>query len=988
MDTFLKKAILGHLLLLGFLLCRAGDLILASPNVRATIVVGTNASEVEKYAAQELQRAIRIMSGINLSIDDKGLQNTGVQIIIGTPVTNRQIASLSGKLKLDGSGQEQIAVLREGSILYLAGQTPRAALYATYTFLQDVLGARWLWPGETGEFLPGRARISIGDLFITEAPSFPIRSLAITGTRNGDPDTDTWMARNRMNVVSVPPTANEDAKKTNLRRQKGFLLRIAGHNVVLPDSILQAHPQYIAELGGKRLFQPGGGLQLCWSNAGVQTEIAGTMARWWDRNPHVDIIHFYPADNQRYCQCASCRAMGDVSSRWQKFSAAVIAKVEKTHPGKKYWTYAYQGYKKPPQTKPAPFEFVGYTLYDASYRHLLSGGHPYNQLPLAEMKEWMDKGVNLGIRGYEFIIFKDPMFVPLVSWVTDEMKWMKKEGLAGYMSELPPYGSPQRALPENTYWNGSRMALYAVARAMWNANLPADSLVKDWCTTVYGPAAASMEAYYWQMDHAWRNTDKKISLYTNSPAPEVDRFLSTELFDKASGYFAEARTTIESLVDAQKRKRINAQITLESKMLENWQKIYRYKKGLAGRYKTDIIKERSRSKTADLTILPAFEAKDGKAAPKPTDVSVTWTPHALSLHIVCKGIDGNRSGAKQLKHDEDLTDDDAVVIFVQPDANSPSVMQFAVNAKGATYDALTGGGYHFRKTWEPDWSALSSVGKEAWTVTVQIPFSTLGIAAKDSAQFKMSVKRTGPSANEYSGWPDASPFNPANFALVTLLNERTDNLDKRIILYDAGADGGNLSVEFQQQGWETAAGIANEKELEKELQQDAGVLLLRYDGRWDLSNDFLSKAVNDYLLKGRVVVISATSDVPVDKWFDVPAVKWTGNNNAPTRRSSFVMNGGWLGQPYDISNVFKKSLTPQSAFTPLGEGWNVVAKIDLKEGRSQPFLLTKQIGKGVLVLTTSFMGYNGGYEMFGNRNMGNVVKLMANLKAFQNAGLE
>jgi hypothetical protein len=954
------------------------DLVLVQGAQHATIVVSSEASSVERYAGEELQRAIRLMSGAALEIGSATSGMQGTRIVIGTPATNKEIKNIKSVLKLNDSNEEQIAIVRKDNTLYLAGQTPRAALYATYTFLQDVLGARWLWPGATGEFLPKHKNITVGNLSLFELPSIPLRSLAITGARGGDPDVDTWMARNKMNNISVSPRINPNDEKSKERRQKGFLSHVSGHNIVLPDSLLKKHPEYIAELGGKREFQPGSAVQLCWSNPGVQDEVAKMMASWWDENPYIEAIRFYPADNQRYCQCTQCKALGDVSTRWQKFSAAIIAKVEKTHPGKKYMTYAYQGYKAVPQTQPAPFDYIGYTLYDASYRHLLSSGNKYNQMPVNEIDGWLSKGARLGIRGYEYIIFKDPMFVPLVSWIVDEMSWIKGKGLIAYTSELPPYGSPRNALPENTYWNGSRMSLYAAAKAMWNTDLSADSIVKDWCTTVYGPAAASMTAYYWQMDKAWRSADGKISLYTNSPAPEVDKFLSPELFDKANDYFTEARTKIESITDVEKRNRINEQITLENKMLGNWQKVYRYKKNLAGRYKTEIVKAPT-NQIAENTKLPVFETKNGKAALNTTNVSMTWTDKELSLRIVCNAENANR--VKQLKHDENITNGDAVVIFIQPDANQSSVMQFVLNAKGTTYDAITSGGYNFDKSWNPDWTAISSAEKSAWTATVQIPFKTLGLTAKDSLQFKMSVKRTGNSANEFSGWPDASSFNPGNFASVTLVNEKKDNLDKRIILYDANVDGGNLSVEFQEHGWDVAAGVSNEKELKERLQEDAGTLLLRYDKGWNLSDGFLSKEINDYLKKGRVVVITATNDLPVEKWFNVPAVKWTGNKNTPTRRSSFVINAScWLDQPNKLSTVFERSLTPQSAFVPSTQGWNVISKINLKDGTAQPFLLTKQVGKGLLVLTTSFMGYNGGYEMFGNRNMGNVVRLIENLQ--------
>jgi hypothetical protein len=78
----------------------------------------------------------------------------------------------------------------------------------------------------------------------------------------------------------------------------------------------------------------------------LQTAIANMIKGWWTDNPDVDIAHIYPADNQLYCQDALCQSLGsDVTTRWQNFTKAVIAKVNLTHPGKRYWTYAYQQYK-------------------------------------------------------------------------------------------------------------------------------------------------------------------------------------------------------------------------------------------------------------------------------------------------------------------------------------------------------------------------------------------------------------------------------------------------------------------------------------------------------------------------------------------------------------------------------------------------------------------------------------------------------------------
>ncbi|QEC43641.1 DUF4838 domain-containing protein [Pseudobacter ginsenosidimutans] len=568
---------------------KAEELIIVKNGQQAVVVVGKNASSVEQYAARELQRTIQLMSGAMLKIENGNERIP--RIVIGTPASQDEIARLVNEMKLQGAGEEQLAVYRTGNTLFLAGNTPRAALYATYTFLTDVLGARWYWPGASGEYIPERKTITIDTLQISDSPDLAIRSLAITGVPNGDPDTDTWMARNRLNLVSSRAGGDSSGKIIPVRREKGFLIRIAGHNVILPEPLLREHPEYLAEIGGKRQFHPRNASHLCWSNPAVQDEVVKMIAGWWKESPYPDIVHFYPADQTLYCQCGNCKAMGDISTRWQKFSRILIGKLEKIVPGKRYWTYAYLEYKKVPDTVPAPFELIPYALYDVSYRHLLSGNSEYNKESIAELDGWMSKGVNTGIRGYEYIIFKEPMLTPMVSWVVDQMRWAHQRGLTAYMSELPAFNMPANTAPEHTYWNCSRLALYAATRAMWNTDITAEEVVKDWCATVYGPAAEEMVQYYFDLESAWRNNPEKITLFLNSAVAHVDDIFSDPLFQKLEYQFEASEKKIRSITDSRQTVRIGSQLSLEKKMLANWKRLFELKHRNAGIHTMDTTKK-------------------------------------------------------------------------------------------------------------------------------------------------------------------------------------------------------------------------------------------------------------------------------------------------------------------------------------------------------------------------------------------------------------
>jgi hypothetical protein len=66
-------------------------------------------------------------------------------------------------------------------------------------------------------------------------------------------------------------------------------------------------------------------------------------------------------------------------------------------------------------------------------------------------------------------------------------------------------------------------------------------------------------------------------------------------------------------------------------------------------------------------------------------------------------------------------------------------------------------------------------------------------------------------------------------------------------------------------------------------------------------------------------------------------------------------------------------------------GWRIFATRGMASGPAQPFLLAYRIGDGYLVLTTSALGYSGGFEMFGSATPLNTVKLVENLRALQDS---
>ena len=108
----------------------------------AQIVISATSNSTVKYAAQELQRAIQKISDAQLLIVNNISKST-FNIVIGTPQNNADIKAAN---LFNTQNAEEIRIVRRGKVLFLAGPTPRAALYAVYTYLQDELHCRWYWP--------------------------------------------------------------------------------------------------------------------------------------------------------------------------------------------------------------------------------------------------------------------------------------------------------------------------------------------------------------------------------------------------------------------------------------------------------------------------------------------------------------------------------------------------------------------------------------------------------------------------------------------------------------------------------------------------------------------------------------------------------------------------------------------------------------------------------------------------------------------------
>src|SRR5690606_8214640 len=88
--------------------------------------------------------------------------------------------------------------------------------------------------------------------------------------------------------------------------------------------------------------------------------------------------------------------------------------------------------------------------------------------------------------------------------------------------------------------------------------------------------------------------------------------------------------------------------------------------------------------------------------------------------------------------------------------------------------------------------------------------------------------------------------------------------------------------------------------------------------------------------------------------------------------------GSWQWQPHALQDVIRNRITPASAYRPLSDAWEVLAKLRMADDEEIPYLMRQDLGKGQSVLTSSNLGYSGGHEMFRSLNTRNAAMLVDN----------
>ena len=297
-------------------------------------------------AAEGLRQAVKEATGLSLPVTVSSAA-TGKGFYLGSNFAARDGLDAKGM-----SGWQNAYSVKDGSIYFYGArdytgykETPGwswahgilPSIRAEARFMEDVMGVRFVMPGQVGMEVPKRAAIELKEgLVSSETPR-------VTYGAN--------LNRNCLHSI-----ANQCFGAGNYKTYGGHLYPIA-----CPfDKYAKTHPEYfgLCKSGRRYCDEPGaksGWAPLCFTNPEVEQLIIDELCRQFDAG--ADVCQLAPGDSGRYCECEKCQNYGGLkdnpgtlhSEQIWLFHRHIAERMLKERPGKIVHILSYGPTHQPPR---------------------------------------------------------------------------------------------------------------------------------------------------------------------------------------------------------------------------------------------------------------------------------------------------------------------------------------------------------------------------------------------------------------------------------------------------------------------------------------------------------------------------------------------------------------------------------------------------------------------------------------------------------------
>lgn len=534
------------------------------------VVVSSEATEPEKYAAAELVEFVQRVTGARLPVvEEKDWSKDQPAIFVGWT----RYATEKG---IEGAqfGEEEWAIRTDGGHLVITGGRPRGTLYGVYEFLEKYLGCHWL--DARTEIIPSKPDLVLGAIDERRKPRFWLRQI---WSPTGTPD-DKWKFKIRNKVYRM-------GGRTDFFPEGAFydLEGSPGGNHTMSYYVnakdwFATHPEYFSlNAKGERVpaYDGAGPGQLCLTNPDVKRLTLEKLRQFikQDRKKAAEAglppPKIYTIDqNDRYdahCQCEACQ---EIAKREESESGPLIAfindiaeGIEKEYPDVIIETYAYNKTAPAPKTvKPRKNVLVKWCDVYSISDLVFPLTDPRNAKKYKELMGWARLGTRLGIFDYWENLTYYPYFptpFSIIQTIGPDLRLFADAGAETYFSEAADY-------TPNLGENFVPLKFWLAYKLLDDPYQPEEDLIKTFMSGYYGDAAELMGEYRSYLEG---RIGKEAGYQVTRDEPHNLAYLDLEFFVTADKLLAEAERRVEG-VQPQAANVQRERFVVDSALLHLW----------------------------------------------------------------------------------------------------------------------------------------------------------------------------------------------------------------------------------------------------------------------------------------------------------------------------------------------------------------------------------------------------------------------------------
>lgn len=440
-----------------------------------------HAHEAEQFAAEELMRYMNRVTGANFSLLSHGDIPEHALVVGAGP----HLAGLGVDLARERLGDEGFIIRAAGSRIVIAGSMPRGTLYGVYAFLEDLVGCRWYTP--TLERVPERPVLELEAPDIRFVPRLEYREPFFVGHAFDS----LWCARNRCNGHFARLHAQQGGKVSYYPFVHTFAALLS------PDEYFDAHPEYFSMVDGARVRER---TQLCLTNPDVARIAIRRVREWLGEHPGVTIVSVSQNDWYNPCTCPECRAVdereGSHAGTLIRFVNRIAEAIEPDYPHVVIDTLAYQYTRTPPRhVRPRHNVCVRLCSIECCFAHPLEAcdricsfaDRIHGESFQHDLEGWARVCDRLYV--WDYVVNFHHMVMPFANLdvLAPNIRYFIRNNVKGIFEEGSTSVWGRTELIELKSW--------LLAKLLWNPDLDARALIREFVDAYYEAAAPHLQAY-------------------------------------------------------------------------------------------------------------------------------------------------------------------------------------------------------------------------------------------------------------------------------------------------------------------------------------------------------------------------------------------------------------------------------------------------------------------------------------------------------------